>query len=92
MGTTKILGYVIAILGLAVIGLSNYIIKLPFLNSSAKGLLYVAMTGVVLIAVGIALSLTGSSSSSIKQAAEEVPIYEGEGKKRKIVGYQKEAK
>jgi len=92
MGTTKILGYVIAILGLAVIALSNSIVKLPFLNSSAKGLLYVAMTGVVLIAVGIALALTGSSSSSsIKQAAEEVPIYEGEGKKRKIVAYKKES-
>lgn len=92
MGTTKILGYVIAVLGLAVIALSNSIVKLPFLNSTAKGLLYVAMAGIVLIAVGIALSLTGSSGSSIKQAEEEVPIYEGEGKKRKIVGYQKEAK
>jgi hypothetical protein len=92
MGSTKIIGYVLAILGLAVIALSNSIVKLPFLANNAKGLLYVAMTGVVLIAVGIALSLTSSSSNSIKQAAEEVPIYEGEGKKRKIVGYKKEAK
>jgi hypothetical protein len=88
---TKSLGYVIAILGLVVIGLSNQIVKLPFLDSNARALLYVAMAGVVLIAVGVALSLS-SPGSKVKQVAEEVPIYEGEGKKRKIIGYRKEVK
>lgn len=89
---TKILGYIIAAAGLGVLAFSGQIAKLSFLASNPKAMLYSSMAGVVLVAVGIALALSSSSSSKIKQAAEEVPIYEGEGKKRKIIGYQKATK
>ena len=89
---TKIIGYVIAVAGLGVIALGSQIAKLPILSSNPKAMLYVSMAGVVLVAAGIALALTGSSSSKVKQAEEEVPIYEGTGKKRKIIGYQKGTK
>lgn len=45
--------------------------------------------------LGIALVITGiyfswnSSTDDVKHASAEVPIYEGEGKHRKIVGYRK---
>ena len=90
MDTSKIVGYVLSLAGLAVIGLSNWIIsKISFLSAIPKIGLYTVLAGFVLIAAGIALVLSGESSSNVKQAAAEVPIYEGTGKKRKIVGYQK---
>jgi formate hydrogenlyase subunit 4 len=93
MSSTKIAGYVLSIAGLAVIALSNKITELIF-KTNTKGLAYTALAGVVLIVIGIVLVMADSpsSSSKVKQAAEEVPIYEGEGKKRRIVGYKKAEK
>jgi hypothetical protein len=90
MAGIKIVGYGLSVAGLGIIALSNQIARLlGFLGD--KALVYTIVGGVALITVGIALVLSEGSSSSrkIKQAAEEVPIYEGEGKKRKIVAYQK---
>jgi hypothetical protein len=93
MDTLKITGYGVSILGLATVVLSKTIAAFPVIKSLAKPELYVIIGGFVLVAAGVALSLSGSSSSNkIKQAEEEVPIYEGEGKKRKIVGYRKASK
>lgn len=90
----KVVGYILSIAGLGVIGLSNKIAQLSFLaNLGSKGLVYTAVAGVALVAVGIVLVMGDSSSSSkVKQVAEEVPIYEGEGKNRRIVGYKKSSK
>ena len=86
----KILGYTLSILGLATIVLSKMISNFPLIKLLAKPELYTILGGFVLVAAGIALILTDSSSSNkIKQASEEVPIYAGEGKKRKIIGYQR---
>jgi hypothetical protein len=85
----KILGYSLAGLGLATIAFSKFLSGLPLIKSLPKPELYTILGGFVLIAAGIAFVLSGESSSKVKQAAEEVPIYEGVGKKRKIVGYQK---
>ena len=89
MGVEKTIGYVLALIGLAIIGLSNIIkTKISFLANSPKGMLYTIMAGIILVILGIAFTLT-KSSNKISQAAEEVPIYQGEGKERKIVGYRK---
>lgn len=92
----KIVGYVLSVLGLIVIALSNQIAKLSFLTNMPKSLIYILLTGIILILVGIAVimgfSKSSSSSGNIKHATEEVPIYEGVGKKRVIVGYRKESK
>ncbi len=87
MASNQIIGYILAGLGLVIIAFSNKIAALPFLGS--KGLAYTIVAGVACIAAAIALLMGGSSKSKPLQAAEEVPIYEGTGKKRKIVGYQK---
>jgi hypothetical protein len=92
MDTLQLTGYGLSIAGLATIAFSKNIISLlPFLKAMPKGELYTILGGFVLIAGGIALVLSGESSSkyNVKHAAEQVPIYEGEGKKRRIVGYQK---
>jgi len=90
----KIAGYILSILGLVIIALSNFIAKLSFLSFlGEKKMVYIIVGAIALLAVGIVLVMADSKSSSkIKQASEEVPIYEGEGKKRKIVGYKKEIK
>ena len=90
----KIPGYILSVLGLGVIGFSNKIATFIF-KTDTKGLAYTALGGVVLIVIGIVFirsDSNSSSSNSIKQASEEVPIYEGEGKKRRIVAYKKAEK
>lgn len=82
----KLVGYIIAIIGLAIIILGPITSRTPVLSSiPAK---YLLIAGIVIVILGIALTL-GKSSSKVRQAEEEVPIYSGEGKKRKIVGYKK---
>lgn len=92
----KLVGYVIAILGLIIIALSKKIAEISFIAAMSKGLIYVIIVGVALIAVGVVLALSNSSGSSgsknAKQISEEVPIYAGEGKNRKIVGYKRAGK
>ena len=86
MGTNSIIGYSAAGVGLAIIAFSNQIAKiLTFLGT--KSMIYTIMAGVVLVAGGIAFVMSDSGfskSGKIKHAAEEVPIYEGEGKGRRI--------
>ena len=79
----KLLGYIVALIGLIVIAVSFFTakIKLPFTLPNPSMLI---IGGIVIIVVGIILAL-GKSERQL----EEVPIYEGEGKKRKIVGYKR---
>ena len=91
METAKLIGYILSVAGLGIIALSGMISKLlGFLG--AKAMTYTVVGGVVLVVAGLALILTEGSSDKVKQSEEEVPIYEGEGKKRKIVGYQRASK
>jgi hypothetical protein len=90
---TKIIGYVLSGLGLIGIILSSAQGKkfAPFLESIDSK--YIIVGSIMIIALGVVLMMGGESSSKKeKQKTPEVPIYEGEGKKRKIVAYQREAK
>ena len=91
MEGTKIAGYGLSVAGLILLVFSNTIAQLPILAKLGKNpLIYPVVAAVVLVAVGIVLIVSKSTGSSkVKHAAEEVPIYEGTGKKRRIVGYQK---
>lgn len=85
----SIIGYIFAALGLGVLLTATKIfaalskifeVKMPM----------IIIGGVGLILIGIIMLMNPSSKKGkINQAAEEVPIYEGEGKHRKIVGYRK---
>lgn len=87
----KVIGYTLCVLGLAVLVMSAGIIKvnLKFLESTNP--YYVMGTGVGLIIVGAVLVMTTQSRKKTKdkQSEEEVPIYEGTGKKRRVVGYRR---
>ena len=50
---------------------------------------YILIPAAILIVLGVAIMVMNSKSGKrIKHITEEVPIYRGEGKKRKIVGYR----
>lgn len=92
MESSNIIGYVLSGLGLVGIIASSDKVKtaIPMLNSLPTK--YILIGGVMLIAAGLIVLLSSSKSGRVKQVSEEVPIYEGEGKKRKIVGYQRVSK
>ena len=81
----KLISYVIAILGLIVIVLSFNLSVGELIKGIGLKVTYLMILGIVLVILGVVLSLNK------KQAGQEaeVPIYEGEGKKRKIVGYRR---
>ena len=87
------IGYAISVVGIAVmvLGFGMIDIKLKFLEGVAGN--YIASVGVVMIVVGVVISLMsekGKGRGKVKGGEEEVPIYEGVGKKRKVVGYRKD--
>jgi len=86
----KAFGYASAIIGIIIIIFSKKIAALSFLSSLSKINIYTSVLGVALVVVGVIFMMDKSSSSyNVKHASEEVPIYEGEGKKKKIVGYKR---
>ena len=87
----KVVGYGVAVLGLVVMALGFNLIplKIAFLEGVAGN--YISGVGVAIVIVGVVLSMKGTGGRrKIKNAKEEVPIYEGTGKNRKIVGYRKD--
>jgi len=83
----KVIGYIVAVVGIVVIVLgSGFFGEIDLFG---VGSLYVSGAGVLLVVVGVVISFTGSKGIG-KQKGEEVPIYEGVGKKRRIVGYRRD--
>jgi len=83
----KIVGYVVAGIGLLLIALSfaqvRALIKIPLPAGITDA--YLMIAGAVLAIVGVFLI---SKAAEPKQP-EEVPIYEGRGEERKVVAYQR---
>jgi hypothetical protein len=90
----KVIGYIISIVGLAlmVFNSGNFGFAEGFFEGSGLNPWYVTILSIGLIVVGVAISLMDKrgGGGKIKHAKEEVPIYEGVGKNRKIVGYRKD--
>lgn len=83
----KGLGYALAAIGLIGIFLSTDNGKklVPFLSGVDSKIILVVSGAIVVVGV-ILMVMFGKTH---KQKHEEVPIYEGTGKKRRIVGYQR---
>jgi len=92
----KVIGYLLAGLGLVGMFLSSSAgMKLvPYFENFDR--LYVLIPALILVALGVIIlivsgdGLFSRGGGRVKQAEKEVPIYRGEGKKRKIVGYKRE--
>jgi tellurite resistance protein TehA-like permease len=85
----KVVGYVVSIAGLVVMALGLGTFKLDWAIFDTVSQSFIIGAGVIGIIVGIVISLTDKGIKQGKQVHEEVPIYEGQGKNRKIVGYQR---
>jgi len=82
---SKILGYIISIIGIVAIIFSKTILGLSFIKGTSINITYIIIGGIVLVVLGIALNMMMEGGSS--SAAEEVPVYDKTGKK--LVGYRK---
>ncbi len=83
----KTISYVVMIIGLALVALplffKNIADKIPLLS---QNIIVTIIIGLLLIVAGFFFLKPGKI---IKHASEEVPIYQGSGKKRRIVAYQR---
>jgi len=88
----RVIGYLISIVGLIslALGLEIFNFENDFLARFNKW--YITIFGGILIIVGIIISYMdkGRGSRKHSQSEEEVPIYSGTGKHRRIVGYRKD--
>ncbi len=89
MDSKAILGYAISVLGLIALASTSFpqlkaVLAIPAVITD----IYLTIGSIVILAVGVFLILKNSDSSSSNKLVE-VPIYHGEGKHRKIVGYQR---
>ena len=91
MTLQKIIGYIVSIIGIIILAISsergNAIIPLSKIIPQK----YALIIGLVIIVIGvIILSISNKGKTSSSKQKPEVPIYEGKGKKRRLVGYQRE--
>lgn len=87
----KVVGYVVSIVGIIVMvfGFEMFPIELDILKGVAGNI--IVGVGIVGIVVGVLISLKdGGGRRNNKKGEDEIPIYEGVGKKRRVVGYRKD--
>jgi len=88
----RVIGYVVAIVGIVVMsfGFNMFKLEIALLEGVSSNIIVVA--GIIGIIAGVVIALMDSRGGSrkIRHAKAEVPIYEGTGKNRKIVGYRKD--
>jgi len=86
----KVTGYIISIVGIVVMAVGLQMIDIGWEILNIIPLDYIAGLGLMLVGIGVLISLKGDSGRRKREGGEdEVPIYEGVGKKRRIVGYRK---
>lgn len=86
----KVVGYSVSGAGILImaLGFGMLPVKVKILESVAGNI--VAGAGIGLVVVGVLLSMNkGEGKKKGKGGHDEVPIYEGVGKKRRVVGYRK---
>ena len=85
----KVIGYLLIVVGFLFVAsgigssVTSNIISLPIPR------LLSTILGVIFIVAGLYMTWDNKSSDKIEHVSSEVPIYEGEGKHRKIVAYKK---
>ena len=87
----KEVGYIVSIFGIVVmvVGFGMIPVDWAFLDIIDSN--YVAGAGVVLVVIGVFLSMNkGTKRKGHKSGEDELPIFKGVGKERKIVGYRRD--
>lgn len=89
----RVFGYLIAGLGLLILAGNSAIARqrFDFLKDIDK--LFIMIPGLILVCLGVVILIVfndRNSKGKVKHISKEVPIYQGEGKKRRIIGYKAE--
>lgn len=94
----KVVGYIISIAGIVIMAASFGMVSVipnEIIGTLPKKI--ITITGIAMITVGVIIALKFSTPSKSKTPSrvkhsgeDEVPIYEGTGKNRKVVGYRKD--
>ena len=85
----KVIGYIVSLLGVGVLALGVGVLgDFALLGLDSINNYYLIIGGVMLVGVGLFLVRFSGEGGGVKKGAE-IPIYEGSGKKRRIVGYQR---
>lgn len=85
----KVTGYVVSVLGILVMATGLSMVNVDWELFNLLNLDYVAGFGIVLIVIGVIISMRGERGRGRGDGKDEIPIYEGVGKSRRIVGYRK---
>jgi multisubunit Na+/H+ antiporter MnhG subunit len=85
----KVIGYAVSIVGLFVLVVAVGFFKLNIAFIENMNSTYVMVFGMVLVLIGVFLTMMDGKAGRGKNHAEELPIYEGTGKKRRVVGYRR---
>ena len=87
----KVVGYVVSVFGILVMAVGFNVIPIGWeiLNIVPAG--YVSGIGLVLVGAGVAIALMSKESGvrNKRSGMDEIPIYEGVGRQRRVVGYRK---
>jgi len=84
-----VIGYLLSGIGLVGLALNSGAARENISLLEGVGSEYVLLPAVVCLVIGLFVMVMNSKGGKkIKHIGEEVPIYSGEGKKRKIVGYR----
>ncbi len=88
----KVIGYVVSVAGLAIMTVGFGVVNVGWKILKTVKPNYIAGVGIVTIVVGVFISLQSKNGKQrkIDKGEKEVPIYEGVGKNRKVVGYRKD--
>lgn len=90
----KVVGYIVSIAGIVVMSLGFGMINVSWKILETIKPNYIVVAGITGIIIGVVISLNINekkhSRKKRKGGTDEVPIYEGVGKKRKVVGYRKD--
>lgn len=86
----KMTGYVVSVVGILVMAVGFNIFPVDWELFNIIPMKYIGGLGVALVGVGVLISLMGGSRRRRARGGEdEVPIFEGVGKRRRVVGYRK---
>ena len=84
-------GYVISVLGIVIMAIGFNMIPLGWEILNLVDSNYVAGVGILLIVLGVFVSMKGQKGRGAPKSGEdEVPIFEGVGRSRRVVGYRKD--
>lgn len=89
---SKLISYITMGAGMLIllIGIDFLKIKIPFLSGENQIIISIIGAGITIVGAYLLSRESGPKRYKHKLSEAEVPIYEGKGKKRRVVGYSRD--